>query len=97
MKSLTILFAQTETPAAQDMNAGLRLFDPAAPVRLSAPPRTLRWRVSVEGFGRDGLGAGPWPVRTMEFATVPDATTDDLRALVARASRDDAAGYHAGD
>lgn len=97
MKSLTILGARTETPQPQDLNVLLRLLDPTAPVLMSAPAPVLRWRVAVEGFGRNGLGAGPWPVETREFDTAPDATREDLRALVVRASAEDLDDYRAGD
>jgi hypothetical protein len=101
MKSLTILGAHEYTRPAftpgqgQSPSALFALFDAAAPAH---PTETvLLWRVAVEGFGRYGLGDGPWPVRIMELETPRTATRDDLRAVVARASAEDVSNYRAGD
>jgi len=73
----------------------------AKPARRQ-PPRPAetvrRWRVAVEGYGRDGIGPGPsWPVSTFEIDLPLGATRADLREKIERESREDRAGYRAGD
>jgi hypothetical protein len=101
MKSLIILGAREYTRPAFTPGQGqspsdlFALFDAAAPAH---PAETvLLWRLAVEGFGRNGLGDGPWTVQPMEFETPRNATRDDLRAAVARASAEDVSNYRAGD
>lgn len=101
MRSMTILgMREIERPAfvpgtGQLAGTPFALFDAAAPARPSR--RVLVWRVAVEGYGREGTGPGPWPVRTLEFETPVGATRGDLRALVERASADDLSNSLAGD
>lgn len=89
MTSMTILGARTvRTPGATVTLPGL-------PAQTTAPSSELRWRVAVQGYGRDRY----YPalrdrVRVIEFAA---RDREDLRARVERASCADAAAYLAGD
>lgn len=90
MKSMTILGATTiDIPAFDYADLGL-------PGISGEARKALVWRVAVQGFGR----ASQYPaladkIEVREFECA--GSREDLRSLVAKASREDLASYRAGD